>query len=146
MSNEFPFGDMEEEIAKAAGIDYPIGAGIPQGFAANPVPAPDPEDKKIVFPRAVINDPQISMDPDLVFHDISKEMWRAYVYPSPDGDGVVEIKIDNPVAVAMKAPSETFARGGRHRILDADGVSHYIPQGWVDMKWKNAPGTPRFGF
>jgi hypothetical protein len=69
---------------------------------------------------------------DLQFTDISSEEYRNYTFP----DGL-QITINNPTHLNVSAK-------GNHRLLDASGVSHYIPTGWVWLSWKAKDGQPNF--
>lgn len=71
-------------------------------------------------------------DSRLFFVDISSERFRVYHYP-----GVQPITIDNPQWLHV-SPS------GGHRILDAEGFSHYMAPGWVHLFWYAKPGAPHF--
>jgi hypothetical protein len=66
------------------------------------------------------------------FTDISSEEFREYLFP----DGSI-VKIYHPLWVAV-------SKSGGHRILSEDGISHYIPSGWIHLSWKAAPGEPHF--
>ncbi len=65
------------------------------------------------------------------FIDISSELWRSYTFPGGD-----VVKID--------VPTHLSAGPGGHRVLDALGVSHYIPKGWIHLQWKPVEGGPNF--
>jgi hypothetical protein len=67
----------------------------------------------------------------LVFADISQEAWRTYHFPT--GDTTILF----PVKLNVKRKKE----GDSHRIIDADGVSHYVPAGWLRLSWKGKDGT-----
>lgn len=67
---------------------------------------------------------------ELKFSDISTEDFREYVYPD------MTIRIDNPTELNV-------AKSGGHRVLDAEGISHYIPTGWRHLRWK---ANPAFSF
>ncbi len=69
---------------------------------------------------------------DLEFTDISSEKWREYHFL---GGEIVRIK--RPLLLNVSE-----SRG--HRIFDAKGVSHYIPSGWIHLKWKAKDGAPNF--
>lgn len=69
---------------------------------------------------------------NFVFTDISSEEYRSYEF----SNGKV-IRIDEPLQLSV-SPS------GGHRLFDATGVSHYIPKGWVWLKWKAKKGFPNF--
>lgn len=69
------------------------------------------------------------------FIDISTEQYRNYVFSTPHG--LVTIHIANPDKLHVSS-------SGGHRLLDVDGVSHYIPSGWLKLEWKAKPGAPNF--
>jgi hypothetical protein len=69
---------------------------------------------------------------NLNFTDISSEEYRTYHFTSG-----YTIRIDAPTLLNV-SPS------GGHRLFDASGMSHYIPKGWVHLKWKARPGSPHF--
>jgi hypothetical protein len=69
---------------------------------------------------------------EYLFTDISSEQFRAYVFETG-----VEVKIDSPEFLSV-------SRSGGHRILDANKVSHYVPNGWVHLYWKAKDGSPNF--
>lgn len=69
---------------------------------------------------------------DYEFKDISTEEYRVYHFPQLES-----IRINNPTHLHVSA-------SGGHRILDADGVSHYIPSGWLHLKWKAKEGEANF--
>lgn len=82
-------------------------------------------------------------NPSIEFKDIRNEEYRTYVFPPTFAGGPNnEIRIDQPEAVATKAPSRTFTGGGSHRVVDKNGMSHYIPAGWIGIYWEkdNDPG------
>lgn len=69
---------------------------------------------------------------DKQFADISSEQWREYLF-----DGGTVVKIDGPLQLNV-------SDGGGHRIFDAQGECHYIPAGWVHLRWLVKPGQPHF--
>lgn len=69
---------------------------------------------------------------DLEFVDISSEKWREYRFL---GEEIV--RIEAPLKLNVSA-------SGGHRIFDADGVSHYIPAGWIHLMWTSKDGQPNF--
>jgi hypothetical protein len=69
----------------------------------------------------------------LDFKDISTEEWREYVYETK----TIRIEFATQINVS---PS------GGHRLFSEDGVSHYIPSGWLHLKWKSKQGEPNFVF
>lgn len=68
---------------------------------------------------------------ELKFADISTEVYRTYIYP-----GGEMVRIDNPTHLNV-------SKNG-HRILDGQGVSHYMPQGWIHLFWEVKEGEPNF--
>ena len=66
------------------------------------------------------------------FDDISSETYREYVFPD------MNIRIDNPVALNVN-----YSSGG-HRVYDGEGVSHYVPSGWREIKWEVDGEKPHF--
>lgn len=66
----------------------------------------------------------------LMFTDISSEQYREYTFPAGS------IRIDNPLQLNV-------SKNG-HRVFDEQGVSHYIPQGWIHLKWEVKLGQPNF--
>lgn len=67
---------------------------------------------------------------ELKFKDISTEDFREYEYPD------MTIRIENPRELNV-------SKSGGHRVLDAEGISHYIPAGWRHLRWK---ANPAFSF
>lgn len=67
----------------------------------------------------------------IAFTDISSEIFRVYEFADKS------IKIDMPIALHV-------SDRGSHRILDSEGVSHYIPTGWYHLYWKVEDGQPHF--
>ena len=67
--------------------------------------------------------------------DISSEKWRAYRMWI-DGVEVIET-IDNPLKLHVSA-------SGGHRILDAEGISYYIPPKWSRITWEPNENEPHF--
>lgn len=65
------------------------------------------------------------------FSDISSEEFRSYVFP-----GGEVVTISKPVQLSISP--------GGHRLFDESGISHYVPKGWVHLKWKAKDGQPNF--
>lgn len=62
--------------------------------------------------------------------------WREYDIVK---DGVLHtIRIEKPRFLNINP------RHFAHRVLDAQGVAHYIPCGFIALRWKVADGTPHF--
>lgn len=68
---------------------------------------------------------------ELKFTDISSEEFREYSFPGGD-----KVLIEKPLQLNV-------SKNG-HRIFDSNGVSHYIPQGWIHLKWMVKPGEYNF--
>lgn len=66
-----------------------------------------------------------------VFSDISSEDYRSYTFP-----GGEVVTISKPLKLSVSA--------GGHRLFDAAGISHYVPKGWIHLKWKAVEGQPNF--
>ncbi len=58
---------------------------------------------------------------------ISNESFREYCFGSR---GVV--RIESPKALNV-------SESGGHRLIDAAGVSYYVPAGWLCIKWVASP-------
>lgn len=68
----------------------------------------------------------------LEFADISSEAERIYNFGSKGF-----VKIQNPLKLNV-------SDSGGHRIFSADGKSHYIPAGWVQLTWTVKADQPNF--
>ncbi|HLW51277.1 MAG TPA: hypothetical protein VKW06_00410 [Candidatus Angelobacter sp.] len=73
---------------------------------------------------------------DLQFSDISSEKYRQYTFAASDGSDIT-IRVHAPLYLNV-------SESGGHRILDAEGVSHYIPPKWIHLEWKTKDGQPHF--
>jgi hypothetical protein len=63
--------------------------------------------------------------------DISgKEEYRTYKFA--EGEFIHEIIIKKPVFLIVS--------NNGHRLLDEEGISHYVPYGWIELSWKNVEG------
>ena len=68
------------------------------------------------------------------FADISQETYRTYVFVK---DGTqVPIRIDQPKQLSVSSNG--------HRVFDGNGVSHYIPKGWIHLYWEVEKGATNF--
>ena len=77
----------------------------------------------------------MSVNPSLGWKDIRNESYRAYHFYK-DGD-LVTIKIDKPFAVAI-------SKNG-HRVFNKQGISYYIPNGWIVLSWEGLKkGEPQY--
>ena len=70
-------------------------------------------------------------DSNLKFVDISSEAWRHYEYKDS------KVLINKPIALHV-------SKSGGHRLFDADGISHYIPSGWIHLSWMVKDDEPHF--
>lgn len=68
----------------------------------------------------------------LEFTDISSESFRVYEFSNGK-----EVRIDEPLRLNVSS-------SGGHRLFDASGTSHYVPKGWIHLRWKVKPGCPNF--
>ena len=76
--------------------------------------------------------PEFHNASELEFTDISSEQWREYRFLGGD-----TVKIVAPLKLNVSA-------SGGHRIFDAEGVSHYVPAGWIHLMWVSKDGQPNF--
>lgn len=76
----------------------------------------------------------VTNNPSLKFNSLESEKFRVYQFR----DGF-EVRIVSPKVLNV-------SKGGGHRVLDAEGVSHYIPSGWVHLYWIVKEGQPAFDF
>lgn len=65
---------------------------------------------------------------------LSSEMWREYHF----ANGAV-VRIDAPFQLHVN-------ERGSHRVMTVDGISEYIPAGWVRLRWENYPQYAAFQF
>jgi len=68
---------------------------------------------------------------DNKFVDISSEAFRTYIFSEGN-----EVTITGPTHLSV-SPSG-------HRLFDIYGTSHYVPKGWIHLKWKAKEGQPNF--
>ena len=69
---------------------------------------------------------------DNEFVDISSEASRTYNFGQKGF-----VKVNKPLKLSVSA-------SGGHRIFTADGNSHYIPSGWIQLSWIAKDGEPHF--
>lgn len=81
---------------------------------------------------SVSETPNFNNATELEFTDISSELWREYRFLGDE-----TIRIDRPLRLNV-------SDSGGHRIFDAEGVSHYIPAGWIHLQWVVQDGAPNF--
>ncbi len=67
------------------------------------------------------------------FKSIESEQWREYVFPN------AVVRIEAPKTLNVSA-------SGGHRIEDCQGMAHYVPPGWVHLRWLVREGAPVFSF
>jgi len=65
------------------------------------------------------------------FIDISSELYRIYDF----GNGLT-VKVMYPLLISIKNTG--------HRIFDSNGMCHYIPSGWIHLKWFSGEEGPHF--
>jgi hypothetical protein len=68
------------------------------------------------------------------FKDLTDEKYRVYEFPN--GKNVL---ITDPQKLNV-------SKSGGHRVLDGEGVSHYIPAGWFHLFWVVKEGKEPFSF
>ena len=68
----------------------------------------------------------------LEFCDLTSEEWREYQYASG--------------TVRLVATHLHVSASGGHRLFTTDGLSHYMPPGWIRLTWKAKEGSPHFDF
>ena len=70
---------------------------------------------------------------DLVFTDISSELYREYTFSNGG-----KLLISQPLYLNVSA-------SGGHRVYDGNGISYYIhpAQGWY-ISWQAEDGKPNF--
>ena len=79
-------------------------------------------------------------NPELNFKDVRNENYRTYIFPPPvEGWDNSRMRVDDPEAVSFKAPPSWVA-GGSHRVVTKNGLSVYIPPGWIGIEWEKNAG------
>lgn len=76
--------------------------------------------------------PLDSRTPLTCIEDISSERYREYRFLGGD-----VVRIEAPLKLNV-------SESGGHRIFDAEGVSHYVPAGWIHLSWVAKDGEPNF--
>ena len=76
----------------------------------------------------------ITDNPNIKFSSLDDEEYRTYVWPDNS-----EVTISLPTHLNV-------SKSGGHRVLDSNGVSHYVPTGWSHLFWKVKQGKPNFKF
>ena len=83
-------------------------------------------------------------DTGLNFRDISNEVKRTYLMVGSGGQ-LIDQHIHNPQWLAISA-------SGGHRLMDGEGVCHYIPKaspsqcGYIAVSWTVRDGESHFRF
>jgi len=72
-----------------------------------------------------------SLIPRGVEIDISSEVYRLYRFPKGE-------------TVMIKKPMILIVSDNGHRVIDKEGYSHYIPYGWIHLKFKVEKGESHF--
>ena len=65
------------------------------------------------------------------------DIWREYDYAMPNGT-IATIGIEEPRFLNVNPVH------GAHRIVDAEGVVHYMPGHFIALRWYVKEGTPHF--
>lgn len=81
-----------------------------------------------------MKDLNVTNNPKLAFSSLEDEQYRVYEFKG--GERVV---INDPQMLNV-------SKSGGHRVLDGEGISHYIPSGWIHLYWKVKEGKPAFAF
>lgn len=68
---------------------------------------------------------------DIEFQNIASEEYRTYTFA------------DNCVTITSPVWLNVSKSGG-HRLIDIEGISHYIPSGWYHLCWMSKEGMPKF--
>ncbi len=76
--------------------------------------------------------PQFINATNFKFINVSFELFREYVYPNG-----AKIRIIRPLKLSV-------TNNNTHRLFDSQGLSYYIPPGWISIVWKAIPGAPNF--
>ena len=76
----------------------------------------------------------IRVPENMSFNSLESEEYRIYFFPKGE-----ERRIDYPVAINV-------SRSGGHKIIDGDGITHYIPKGWIELVWKARDGANHVDF
>lgn len=63
--------------------------------------------------------------------DISSEVYRLYRFPKGE-------------SVMIKKPAILIVSDNGHRVVDKEGYSHYVPYGWIHLKFKVEKGASHF--
>ena len=63
--------------------------------------------------------------------DISSEVYRLYRFPKGE-------------TVMIKKPMVLIVSDNGHRVVDKEGYSHYVPYGWIHLKFKVEKDAPHF--
>jgi len=79
--------------------------------------------------------PNFINETDLEFVDISSEEYRVYNFAAENGY-ISDVKITKPLRLNVSENG--------HRIFDAQGISHYVPKGWIHLFWKAKEGLANF--
>lgn len=74
------------------------------------------------------------MPEKLTFKDITDEEFRVYDW------------LDGKILTISKPKALNVSASGGHRVLDSEGISHYIPSGWKHLYWKVKNGADFFAF
>ncbi len=85
---------------------------------------------------------ELRNETELKFTDISSEEFRTYTFGNSLAKGG---RISDEYATTtIHGPQHLNVSRGGHRILDKDGISHYVPKGWLHLSWKAKDGEPHF--
>lgn len=61
------------------------------------------------------------------WNNIADEVWREYIFP-----GGEVYRIEAPIKLIVKRKPE----GDSHRLIDQEGLRHYVRAGWLAIRFK----------
>lgn len=81
---------------------------------------------------------KLTNNPNLTFKEINLELWREYDFLTDSGK-ICTLRIESPLVLNV-------SKSGGHRIIDSEGMAHYIPFKWIALRWENQKDAPRMQF
>lgn len=88
----------------------------------------------------------------LKWEKIDNELYREYVFP-----GGAVVRIDSPIELSVKRDPEYrgVGSGDSHRVKSSHydlltdtvhNMAHYVPKGWIELRWTGKDGSHAFNF
>ena len=77
---------------------------------------------------------KIRVPANMSFSSLESEKSRIYHFPNDEKRVIVD-----PIAINV-------SRSGGHKVIDAEGITHYIPKGWLELTWKAKDGANHVDF